>query len=134
MQDNPWGSYLQAQYPNIYGPNAGSASVAGPVAGGASPAASSAGVAGNSGATTGMAIGAGLGLLSAIGQQNAYQHQAKAAATQTRFSPWTKMGLGSMPTPPNALGQILGYGAAGGAMGQAAGGGSLVPMAMMAGG
>lgn len=71
---------------------------------------------GNTG--TGMAIGAGLGILSALGASNAHKYAGLAAAAQTRWSPWTHMGLGQMPAPENALGTIAGLTAAGGTMGQ----------------
>ena len=94
------------------------------------PAASAAsqGTKANGDATTGMLIGAGLGLLSSIGQSNAHQAQGRAAAAQTRWSPWTHLGLGQMPANTNALGTIAGLTAAGGTMGQAVGGGSVSPM------
>ena len=88
---------------------------------------------GNSGSMTGLMIGAGLGLLSSIGQQSAYQAQAKAAATQTRYSPWTHMGAGQLPAVPNSLGQVAGLAAAGATLGQGVSGGSLMPMAMTMG-
>jgi hypothetical protein len=95
------------------------------------PLAQSEGVAANKGATTGTLIGAGLGLLSSLGAQNAYEAQAKAAAAQTRWSPWTRMGAGKMPDAPNALGQVAGLAASGATLGQAIGGGSVAPIAYM---
>lgn len=81
----------------------------------------------------GMGIGAGLGLLSAIGKANAREHEARAAAVQTRFSPWTRMGLGKMPEQANALGPILGYGASGAALQQGMQNGKMSPYLMGAG-
>jgi hypothetical protein len=94
-------------------------------------AAQAAGTAGTGSTVAGAAIGAGLGLLQSIGQQNAYKNRALAAATQTRFSPWTRLGLGQMPNSPNALGSILGLGASGAAFGQALGGGNVTPLTKM---
>lgn len=76
---------------------------------------------------TGMAIGAGLGLLSALGKQKAYQARMKQLETTTRFSPWTHMSM-AQPDAPNALGDIVGLGAAGGAQGQ----GNMADMAKLA--
>jgi len=94
-------------------------------------AAQSAGLAGGSGALMGAGIGAGLGILSSIGQQNAYKNAAKAAAVQTRFSPWSHLGGGKMPEAPNSLGQIAGLTASGATLGQGLSGGSLAPVAYM---
>lgn len=74
---------------------------------------------------TGMAIGAGLGILSALGASNARKYQGLAAAAQTRWSPWTKLGLGQMPGPSNAMGSIAGLTAAGGTLAQGLQGGNL---------
>ena len=74
---------------------------------------------------TGMAIGAGLGLLSALGAGNAHKYAGLAAAAQTRWSPWTKLGLGKMPEDTNALGKITALTAAGGALGQGTAGANL---------
>jgi hypothetical protein len=93
---------------------------------GASPSSSGAG-----GSTmAGAGIGAGLGILQALGQQKAYQAQMNQLQATTRYSPWTKMSM-AQPTVPNAVGTIMGSSAGGAAQGQAMGGGSALPLAMM---
>lgn len=76
-----------------------------------------AGTGASMGGPYGAIIGAALGLLSANAKQNAYQAQMGQYQTQLRNSPWTHM-VGSQPTPENGLGQVLGYSAAGGTLGQ----------------
>lgn len=70
----------------------------------------------------GIAMGGGLGILSAIGQENAYQALMKESETYTKNSPWTKMQF-KQPTAPNELGTVTGLAASGGAQGQGSSGG-----------
>ena len=81
--------------------------------------------------TTGLAIGAALGLLSSIGKQNADRARSYAAATQTAYSPWTRMGLGQMPQQEAGINSVAGLGASGAALQQGLQGGSMAPAAYM---
>src|SRR5580698_4203125 len=84
-----------------------------------SPAAPAAASAMGANAMTGAGIGAGLGLLQSIGQQNAAKYRNLAAAAQTRYSPWTKLGLGQMQAQPNTLENVAGGALGGARLGQA---------------
>lgn len=93
-------------------------------------AAQAAGTAGNSGALAGAGIGAGLGVLNAVYQNAQRNKMVHAAATQTKFSPWTHLGAGQTPAPANPIGSLAGLTAAGAMQGQALGGGSIAPLAL----
>lgn len=71
---------------------------------------------GGLGAGGGMGIGAAIGILSAIGGNHAYKAEMNQLAQTTRYSPWTHMQM-TQPKPYSGMGTILGYTAAGGALG-----------------
>lgn len=123
MLDNSY-SYSEPNTPSYSSELAASA--------GSQPAAAAPSSSSGGGYGTGMAIGGALGILSAIGQAHSYDAKAKEASTTTRYSPWTHM---HMDNPQNnELATIVGMGTSGGAAQQGLSGGSMLPMAMMAGG
>lgn len=50
----------------------------------------------------------GLGLVGGIGKQNAQRAQNEAAVEQTRYSPWSKMGMGKTQDEEAPIGSALG--------------------------
>lgn len=65
----------------------------------------------------GALAGAGLGLgKHYLSDKPAYQSEAELASTQTRYSPWSKMGMGKMPDKRPSLFNNVMQGAVGGAM------------------
>lgn len=74
---------------------------------------------GGIGAAGGMGIGAALGILASIGGNHAYKAEMNQMAQTTRYSPWTHMQM-TQPKPYSGMGTIMGYTAAGGAMGSQA--------------
>lgn len=83
----------------------------------------------------GALAGAGLGIgKHYLSDKPAFQSEAELASTQTRYSPWSKMGMGKMPEKRPSLFNSTMQGAVGGAMQGASMGGGGAESLMGAGG
>ncbi|MCP3682933.1 MAG: hypothetical protein GY861_09605 [bacterium] len=65
--------------------------------------------------------GAGLGMVKSAEEKKQRAQMGKAAAAQTKYSPWTGMGAGQVPAPQSSLMPILQGAMTGAMLGQSLG-------------